>query len=280
MWRLGGWSTTAVVYPWVDSNHSRQETATLVPKEGRHQPVTDLDWQPIARMRTHEQVIAEIENRLRSGTLRAGDRLPPERQLAEALNVSRGAVREALRILEAIGVVEAGTGSGPTSGSTIVTDGAGGFGLVLRMHLQAASLSHDDLVEVRVVLERLAVRKATADPDVDSIARLRAIVEKMRTTTSSAEYNELDMAFHIELATMSNNDLVTVLMTALRSTLRQAMVDAFGRLEDPGATMDALTQEHSAIVDAVAKPDGDEAARLVTSHISDFYHLTTLSEPL
>lgn len=269
-----------MVYQRLDSDHTRQQTVTVRRRKDVIKLVTDLDWQPIARMRTHEQVIAEIENRLRSGSLRTGDRLPPERQLAEALNVSRGAVREALRILEAIGVVEAGTGSGPSSGSTIVTDGAGGFGLVLRMHLQAASISHDDLVEVRVVLERLAVRKATVETDADSIDRLRAIVEKMRTTTSSAEYNELDMAFHIELATMSNNDLVTAMMTALRSTLRQAMVDAFGRLKDPEATMEMLTQEHAAIVDAVAKADGDEAARLVTSHISGFYHLTTLSEPL
>ena len=94
------------------------------------------EWRPLPRLRTHEQVVAEIENRLNSGKLKAGDRLPPERQFAEALGVSRGAVREALRILESIGVVEAGTGSGPTSGSRIVKDSTAGMGMVLRLHLQ------------------------------------------------------------------------------------------------------------------------------------------------
>jgi DNA-binding transcriptional MocR family regulator len=119
-------------------------------RDGGRRLVAEPEWQPIARMRTHEQVLAEIEQRLRSGGLGSGDRLPPERQLAEALGVSRGAVREALRILEAIGVVEAGTGSGPAAGSIIVNDSTSGLSMVLRMHLQTSSLRHDDLVEVRV----------------------------------------------------------------------------------------------------------------------------------
>ncbi|OBJ09432.1 FadR/GntR family transcriptional regulator [Mycobacterium sp. 1465703.0] len=239
---------------------------------------TSSEWKPLPRLRTHEQVVAEIESRLINRTLKAGDRLPPERQLAEALGVSRGAVREALRILEAIGVVEAGTGSGPTSGSMIVKDSTAGMGMVLRIHLQLASFTRDDLVETRLMLERLTCRKAAAIATADDIDRLRSYVEQMRGTHTTASYNDIDTAFHIGIAEISGNGLAAALMAALREALRQAMVSAFESLKNPAATMKRLTNQHAAIVDAIAAGDGDTAAELVSQHISGFYRAVGLSD--
>ena len=239
---------------------------------------TPSDWKPLPRMRTHEQVVAEIENRLISGSLKAGDRLPPERQFAEALGVSRGAVREALRILEAIGVVEAGTGSGPTSGSMIVKDSIAGMAMVLRIHLQLASFTQDDLLEVRLLIERLAAWKAAESATSEDIANLRGLIEKMRGVHTTATYNDLDAAFHVRIVRASGNGLAAVLMAALREALRQAMVTAFSSLEDPTATMKILTDEHAAIVEAIAAGDGDKAAELVTNHIRGFYRAVGFSE--
>jgi DNA-binding FadR family transcriptional regulator len=236
------------------------------------------EWKPLARMRTHEQVVAEIESRLISGALKAGDRLPPERQFAEALGVSRGAVREALRILEAIGVVEAGTGSGPTSGSVIVKDSVAGMAMVMRVHLQLASFSHDDLVEVRLLIERLAARKAATTATADDVAELRSLVEQMRGVHTTATYNDLDAAFHVRIVRASGNALAAVLMAAMREALRQAMVTAFGSLDDVAATMAKLTDEHAAIVDAIAAHDGELATELVATHIVDFYRAIGFSE--
>ena len=184
-------------------------------------------------MRTHEQVVAEIENRLNSGKLKAGDRLPPERQFAEALGVSRGAVRGARRILEALGVVEAGAGSGPTSGSRIVKDTNAGMGMVLRMHLQLASFTQDDLIETRLLLEQLACRKAAGVAAPTEVDHLRSLVSDMRGTHTSAGYHDLDTAFHVAIAQMSGNGLAAALMAAMREALRQAMVRGFENLGDP-----------------------------------------------
>jgi DNA-binding FadR family transcriptional regulator len=236
------------------------------------------EWKPLARMRTHEQVVAEIENRLITGSLKAGDRLPPERQFAEALGVSRGAVREALRILEAIGVVEAGTGSGPTSGSVIVKDSVAGMAMVMRVHLQLASFSQDDLVEVRLLIERLAARKAADVATPEDVAELRSLVEQMRGVHTTATYNDLDAAFHVRIVRASDNALAAVLMAAMREALRQAMVTAFESLEDVATTMAKLTDEHAAIVDAIAAHDGALAAELVGTHIVDFYRSIGFSE--
>jgi len=239
---------------------------------------TGFQWTPLPRMRTHEQVVAEIESRLIAGSLKAGDRLPPERQFAEALGVSRGAVREALRILEAIGVVEAGTGSGPSSGSTIVKDSISGMAMVLRIHLQLASFTRDDVLEVRLLIERLAARQAAESATSEDITELRSLVDQMRGVHTTASYNDLDAAFHVRIVQSSGNGLAAVLMAALREALRQAMVKAFESLDDPVATMQVLTEEHAAIVEAIAAGDGNLAADLVNTHIQNFYRAVGFNE--
>lgn len=239
---------------------------------------TQSDWKPLPRMRTHEQVMAEIENRLVSGALKAGDRLPPERQFAEALGVSRGAVREALQILEAIGVVEAGTGSGPTSGSMIVKDSIAGMAMVLRIHLQLASFTQEDLVEIRLLLEGMAVRKMAENAAEDDIADLRGMIDEMRGVHTTASYNDLDAAFHVRIVRASGNGLAAILMAALREALRQAMVTAFESLKDPAGTMTLLTDEHAAIVEAIAAGDPDRASDLVGKHIRGFYQSVGFSD--
>ena len=75
-------------------------------------------------MRTHQVVLAHIEDDLTAGRIRLGDRLPGERALAERLGVSRPSVREAIKILEALGVIRTATGSGPEAGATVVADPA------------------------------------------------------------------------------------------------------------------------------------------------------------
>ncbi|MGU3498391.1 FadR/GntR family transcriptional regulator [Mycobacterium sp. C31M] len=239
---------------------------------------TSSEWRPLPRLRTHEQVVAEIEHRLNTGKLKAGDRLPPERQFAEALGVSRGAVREALRILEAIGVVEAGTGSGPTSGSRIVKDSTAGMGMVLRIHLQLASFTQDDMIETRLMLERLTCHKAAGVAGGEQLAELRRLVAQMRGPHSVAEYNDLDTAFHVGIAQLSGNGLAAAMMAAMREAMRQAMVAGFENLDDPVATMRAVTDEHQLILDAIAGGDGDGAAELVTKHIMGFYDILGLGK--
>lgn len=231
----------------------------------------DREWTPIPRLRTHEQVLAEIEKRLSAGQLKPGDRLPPERQLAEVLGVSRGAVREALRVLEAIGVVEAGTGSGPSSGSTIVTDSMAGMAMVLRVHFELASFTPRDLIEVRLLIERLAATEAAEKATEEDIEDLRSLVDQMRGVHTTSSYNDLDAAFHVRVAQISGNRLIAALMAALREALRRAMVSAFERLTNPLETMGLLTKEHAAVVEAIAAADGATAAEVVTRHIHNFY---------
>ena len=229
-------------------------------------------WKPVAKVRTHEQVLAQIEEQVVQGRLRPGDRLPAERQLAEVLGVSRGAVREALRVLESMGVVVAGTGSGSSAGSIIVDQGTTGLSTLLRLHLALAAFSRKELVEVRAHLEVWAAQAAAKHATDADFETLRRIVTRMREPgLAYARFNELDTEFHVTIASVSGNSLLALLMRALRDAIKREMVTVFETLSGAAAVVEGLCMQHEEILAALKQRDGDEAAKLVRDHIAHFY---------
>src|SRR3712207_6146996 len=119
-------------------------------------------------MRSHEIVLDWVEHQLAGHQLGIGGRLPGERALAEESGISRAAVREGLRVLEVLGVVRSGVGSGPAAGTVIVADPAAALSVALRMHLASEHLRATDVVETRVLLEGWTARNAdVASPELD-----------------------------------------------------------------------------------------------------------------
>ncbi|XTR53264.1 FadR/GntR family transcriptional regulator [Pseudarthrobacter sp. So.54] len=92
-----------------------------------------------------------------------GGRLPAERTLAEQLQVSRTSVREAIRVLEAMGVLRAGVGSGPEAGTVVIADPTAALGSALRLHVATSHLPVKDIVETRVLLESWAASRASPE---------------------------------------------------------------------------------------------------------------------
>src|SRR5664279_6016877 len=113
-------------------------------------------------VRTHELVLARIERDLSAGRLAVGDRLPAERTLAAELGVSRASVREAIRVLEAMGIVRTAVGSGSEAGAVIVADPSAALTAALRLHLATSHFLIADVVATRVLLESWAVQIAAA----------------------------------------------------------------------------------------------------------------------
>ncbi len=108
---------------------------------------------PNSAPRAWQVVLERIESDLRDGRLAPGDRLTPERELATQLGVGRSSVREAVRVLEVLGVVRTATGSGPTAGAMIVTTPRGGLAAFLRLQVAANGFPLTDVVRTRIVLE-------------------------------------------------------------------------------------------------------------------------------
>jgi len=243
----------------------------------REPVVTGEDpWQPVRRVRTHEHVLAQIAERILDGRLRVGNRLPSERELVSALGVSRGSVREALRILEAMGIVEANVGSGRDAGSTVSGRASEALSNLLRLHMALSSFQLTDLVEVRIQLERAAAARAAEEASAADHAQLMAIIEAMgRQDLEHSHFHELDTEFHVTIARASGNALAADLMQALRSAVRAHMETAFERIEDWDGMVQRLSQEHRQIAAAIATGHGPRAADLVAEHITRFYRGTS-----
>ncbi|MFC7327406.1 FadR/GntR family transcriptional regulator [Marinactinospora rubrisoli] len=233
-------------------------------------------WEPVRKIRTYEQVMAQIEQRILDGFLRPGDRLPSERDLSQLLGVSRPSLREALRVLEALGVVEVRSGGGPEGGSVFVGTPGEGFANLLKLQLALGHFSDEDVLRTRVFLEEWVVAEAARRSTPEDHDRLRAILDQMDGTGLSArDFNRLDTEFHVAMAQATGNALGAYLMSSLRTAIHRRMIAAYEGLTDWRATATTVRREHRDILDAIEKRDADRAARLVRHHITSFYDTTT-----
>ncbi|MFK0004459.1 FadR/GntR family transcriptional regulator [Paenarthrobacter sp. NPDC090522] len=220
-------------------------------------------------MRTHELVLGWIEQQLSSGELVLGGRLPGERTMAEQLQVSRTSVREAVRILEAMGVVRAGVGSGKDAGTIVIAEPGSALGSTLRLHVATRHLPVADIVETRVLLESWAA--ARAQPGVPELYEAAELLDQMDAAPDVDTFLGLDARFHVALAQAAGNAVVSAMMASLRGAIENYASELTGNLPDWNATSGRLRAEHRAILAAVNANDGRKAADLVAAHIRGFY---------
>jgi GntR family transcriptional repressor for pyruvate dehydrogenase complex len=240
----------------------------------RHRPDVEAKarWRPVNRARTYELVIDRVEEQILTGELRVGDRLPAERDLAALLGVSRSAVREAMRTLEALGVVQSGVGTGPDSGTIITALSSEALTRLLRLHVGLVKFPMIDIVEARVMLERWSARLAAAhatQSDLDRLARLLDMMED--AALARGDFNDLDTSFHVAIAEAGGNRLVADMTTAIRGSLRHGLLIAFETFEDWPCVANDLRRDHRGIYDALAARDADKAEVLIEAHIRTFF---------
>ncbi len=225
--------------------------------------------------RTYQAVLARIEADLAAGRLDVGGRLPGERVLAERYGVSRASVREAIKVLEAMGLIRTAAGSGPEAGAVVISDPAAPIGAALRWHLASRHLPVADLVGARILIETWAVSAAAARaPDAD-LSQARELLQAMESESlSAAEFLALDARFHVSLAGLAGNAVIAAIMGALREGIQAYVTAAVGRLDDWPSMARQLRAQHAAVLDAVAAGLGDVAAHEVAAHIIGFYRDT------
>jgi GntR family transcriptional repressor for pyruvate dehydrogenase complex len=221
--------------------------------------------EPLEReQRLYERVVEKVLELISSGVWKPGYRLPPERELSEAFGVSRTVVREAVKALEARGVLESATGSRVSvrrADVNIVSQS-------LQTYMQLAN--QDDfeirLNEVRRVLEVEMVALAAARKTPEQSAKLRQICQKMRLPGNSAkQMAELDFNLHLTLAEATQNELFEVLLAPLINQLRDQIVLTW---EDFPRPVNEVFDQHEAIVSAVESGDADAARQAMMKHLS------------
>ncbi|SFC92087.1 GntR family transcriptional regulator, transcriptional repressor for pyruvate dehydrogenase complex [Nocardioides terrae] len=238
-------------------------------------------WRPVTRVRAYQHVVDQVEEQILAGTLKVGDRLPGERDLATRMQVSRAAVREAMRTLEAHGVVRPAVGSGADAGTVVSAMPSEALTRLLRVHVALANFPVADVVDARCMLERSSATLAAGRATPAALSAVAAPLAAMEATEAldrsragdghpdgRQAYNDLDTAFHIAIAEAGGNRLVADITIAIREAMRRPILEGLERLgEEWPAVRRRLSQEHRGVFEAIAVGDGVRAADLVEAHI-------------
>lgn len=213
-------------------------------------------------MAVTDEAILKIKGMILSGELKPGDRLSPEKELSELLGLSRSSLREAVKALEIIRVLDVRRGDGTYVTSLEPQLLLEAMAFVVDIHQDSSVL---ELFEVRRILEPTAAAMAAARATPQHIARLRDMLSEVDENTSIDGLVAHDMLFHRHISTMSGNAYLTSLLDGLSGKTLRARV---WRGLTQEHSVERTLAEHHAIVDALASGDAEVVRALVTVHIS------------
>jgi GntR family transcriptional regulator, transcriptional repressor for pyruvate dehydrogenase complex len=211
-------------------------------------------YKVVRTSRLYEQIVQQIEDSITKGTLKAGDQLPSERELALKFGVSRTAVREAVKALHEKGLVEAYSGRG-----TFITNGTSqavrqSIDLLMRMDQPGGSAY---LAEVRQILEPEIAALAATRIQEPQLALMREAFMVMNDALKDPDsYIEADLDFHLALAEAAENPLILSLLDSIVGLLREQRIRIF--FEDGGPQRGQ--HHHARILAAIERRDA-EASR-------------------
>ena len=210
----------------------------------------------MATRRAFEEIAAQIRGRLERQALRAGDRLPPERELAGQFHVSRNTLREALRSLEIAGLLELRKGA---TGGAFIKEGGGDAavaGLADLYHLGTIRPQH--LTEARIVIGTEVARLACARRSKEDLFALEANVAAAEAATAEGDVRqraEINYEFHRLLARAARNPVLIVLTDALMEMTRH-FVESIGYMPNKYV----MPSRHR-LLDCLRRKDGEAAAK-------------------
>lgn len=220
-----------------------------------------------------DRIILWITGEIRSGSLASGQRLPAERELARSLGVSRPMVREAIRALSILGLLEIRHGDGVYVTRLDPADLLAPMQLLLSV--SARDLS--DLFEVRKIVEAGTARLAAARIDAATLERLGRIVAEAQAARDDMEvFNRLDSELHDAIADAAGNPLLRRLVHSL-----YLMADAGRELTAalPGGVGQCV-DDHAVILAALARRDPEGAAAAMRQHLANVQKLVEQAEEL
>jgi len=226
-----------------------------------HNPSMDFDLRPVDRQR--ETIAAEITRRLLayllSGKISPGERIPSERKLSETLGVGRSVVRESLKSLTVLGLIEVRQGDGTylkRTDSELLPQ-AIEWGLLL------GAKRITDLVEARHHLEVLLAGLAAERRDDDQLAEMRRCVDAMAQASDPDDFVAADIAFHFAVASAAGNQSLLQIMRSIRGLLQVWISRVMHAADSTRPTW----EEHAAIFEAIARRNSRAAKAAMEAHM-------------
>jgi GntR family transcriptional regulator, transcriptional repressor for pyruvate dehydrogenase complex len=218
-------------------------------------------YKVVRTSRLYEQIVQQIEESVLNGSLKPGDQLPAERDLAQRLGVSRTAVREAVKTLREKGLVEAYSGRG-----TFITNGTSqaarqSFDLMVKIGQQEGSVH---LGELRLIMEPGIAALAAERVKEEDLAAMREAVAVMdRAQKDPAAYIEADLDFHLALAEAAANPLILSLIDSIVGLLREQRIKIFNVAGGPQRGQ----FHHKRILAAIERRDAEMAREAMRAHL-------------
>ncbi|MBI4278995.1 MAG: FadR family transcriptional regulator [Armatimonadetes bacterium] len=232
----------------------------VIARVGGHSLRTDLE--PIKRTRVYEEVAARIRRQIADGVLRPGDYLPSERDLAERLGVSRTSVRDAIRTLELLGIVEPRPGEGTIVKEVSPENLVAPLATILTLHKDRLA----ELWEVRKIIEPPVARRAAERATPEDMAALEEIlVRHERQVRSGTLAGEEDAAFHYTLAGAARNQVMLKVIDVLIDLLSEGRERYLQGADRAHKSLEG----HRRIVDALRTRDADAAERAMRQHLEE-----------
>ncbi|SKA74525.1 FadR/GntR family transcriptional regulator [Desulfobaculum bizertense] len=214
----------------------------------------------IPRATVYEHIVRRINEMLESGELEAGDKIPPERRLAEAFGVSRNSVREAIRVLSEQGILE----SRPGCGTFVKAHKGRDFleGLASRMAQGRQQLR--DVLELRLILEPSIAALAAQNARQQDLVKLEDLIRRQEEDIYGGGTGiSLDEEFHAILARLSGNKLLDDVIERIRDALRESRDETLNSVERRSSSM----QAHKDVLRAIASGDATGAKKAMRNHL-------------
>ena len=220
----------------------------------------------IKKISLSDHVVEEIKGRIMRGELKEGDRLPSHDLLSQELGVSRTTLREGLKNLTLMGVLE----MKPRRGTHIKSPRPSSFMFSLAPTLLMDRPTVTELMDARLALEAATVTRAckNADPsDLDEMERLIEEMERFLRAQDHARFSELDIRFHFTIAHASKNKVLERILEDIRGLLAQLLRETAHYI--PGAQQ-ASQRYHRQILKALRRQNPELAEKTIRLHIADF----------
>jgi len=220
-------------------------------------------FKPVQPPTTFEETVERLGTAIRLGLLAPGSRLPPERDLAGQLRISRSTLRQALTTLVQSGHLVSLRGR---AGGTFVADEPP---LSVREQREALGEEARAVLDGRVAVEAGATVLATERAEPPDLAGLDDLVERMATAATFEDYRRADVRFHIGLAEAAHSPHLVTAMTEVQGH----MSELIGRIAHPEEVLTRSNGQHRRLVTLIRRGDAGPAVRLIREHIQGTEHI-------
>lgn len=214
---------------------------------------------PVKNTKVYEVIMEQIKDIVKKGELKSGDRLPSERELADKLEVSRTSVREALKALTMLGLIESKHGEGNFIRSNFEDSLLEPLSILFLL----IGSKNEDIIELRRILEPEAAALAAENITESELRELKEIMEELNNSLDGEISAELDKKFHYKIAQASGNHLISTIMFSI-SSLIEKYIDS-SHIHDMNKQVVKI--QHEEIYMALESQDPKRASECVKKHL-------------